>query len=56
MSYKAPYVWLVSSAAALGGLLFGYDWVAIGARSPFIKSISCSRPKRKSGGRIAVRS
>jgi MFS transporter, SP family, xylose:H+ symportor len=37
-SYHAPYVWLVSSAAALGGLLFGYDWVVIGGAKPFYES------------------
>ncbi|MGH9406561.1 MAG: sugar porter family MFS transporter [Terriglobia bacterium] len=29
------YVWAISSVAALGGLLFGYDWVVIGGAAPF---------------------
>lgn len=33
--YNASYVWLISSVAALGGLLFGYDWVVIGGAKPF---------------------
>jgi sugar porter (SP) family MFS transporter len=28
-------VWIISSVAALGGLLFGYDWVVIGGARPF---------------------
>ncbi len=33
--YHAGYVWLMVSVAALGGLLFGYDWVVIGGAKPF---------------------
>ncbi len=32
------YVWLISAAAALGGLLFGYDWVVIGGAKPFYET------------------
>jgi len=34
-SYNAAYVWVISSVGALGGLLFGYDWVVIGGAKPF---------------------
>lgn len=36
--YNRGYVWLISSVAALGGLLFGYDWVVIGGAKPFYES------------------
>lgn len=33
--YNGGYVWAISFAGALGGLLFGYDWVVIGGAKPF---------------------
>ena len=35
--YNFGYIWLTSTAAALGGLLFGYDWVVIGGAKPFFE-------------------
>lgn len=29
------YVWMIAFVAALGGMLFGYDWVVIGGAKPF---------------------
>ena len=37
-AYNRAYVWLSSVAAALGGLLFGWDWVVIGGAKPFFES------------------
>jgi sugar porter (SP) family MFS transporter len=31
------YIWIISSVAALGGLLFGWDWVVIGGAKPFFQ-------------------
>ena len=37
-TYNTRYVWLICAVAALGGLLFGYDWVVIGGAKPFYES------------------
>jgi SP family sugar porter-like MFS transporter len=34
-AFNRAYVWGISVAAALGALLFGYDWVVIGGAKPF---------------------
>src|SRR5580658_10116851 len=31
------YIWMISSVAAMGGLLFGCDWVVIGGAKPFFE-------------------
>ena len=35
--YRLGYVWLISVVAAMGGLLFGWDWVVIGGAKPFFQ-------------------
>lgn len=36
-TFNARYVWMISVVAALGGLLFGWDWVVIGGAKPFFE-------------------
>ena len=33
--YNLKYVWAISFVAAIGGFLFGYDWVVVGGAKPF---------------------
>jgi SP family arabinose:H+ symporter-like MFS transporter len=33
--FNTAYIYAISAVAALGGLLFGYDWVVIGGAKPF---------------------
>jgi sugar porter (SP) family MFS transporter len=35
--YNLGFVWLASVVAAMGGLLFGWDWVVIGGAKPFFQ-------------------
>ncbi len=36
--YNMPFLWMICLVAAMGGLLFGYDWVVIGGAKPFFIS------------------
>ena len=38
VKYRLGYVWMICLVAALGGLLFGYDWVVIGGAKPFYET------------------
>jgi sugar porter (SP) family MFS transporter len=38
MAARGLYVWWIATVAALGGLLFGYDWVVIGGAKPFYEA------------------
>ena len=35
--YRLGYIWLIAAVAAMGGLLFGWDWVVIGGAKPFFQ-------------------
>jgi sugar porter (SP) family MFS transporter len=34
-AYRLRFIWTTTLVAAMGGLLFGYDWVVIGGAKPF---------------------
>jgi len=35
--YRMGYIWMITLVAAMGGLLFGWDWVVIGGAKPFFE-------------------
>lgn len=35
---RIGYIWMIAFIAAMGGLLFGYDWVVIGGAKPFYEA------------------
>ena len=37
-AFNLGWIWTISLVAALGGLLFGYDWVVIGGAKPFYEN------------------
>ena len=37
--YKMAFLWMICLAAAMGGLLFGYDWVVIGGAKAFYEPL-----------------
>src|SRR6516225_3773268 len=47
--YNAAYTWTISLVAALGGLLFGYDWVVIGGAKPFYEKFFHLREASQQG-------
>ena len=46
--FNTAYIWMISLVGALGGLLFGYDWVVIGGAKPFYeKFFHLSNPSQQ---------
>jgi hypothetical protein len=55
-NYNLGYIWLISVVAALGGLLFGWDWVVIGGAKPFFERYFHIANNAQSAGRTVARS
>lgn len=36
-SYNMKFIWLICFVAAMGGLLFGYDWIVVAGAKPFFE-------------------
>jgi MFS transporter, SP family, xylose:H+ symportor len=36
--FRLGFIWMIAFVAAMGGLLFGYDWVVIGGAKPFYEA------------------
>src|SRR5260370_31874686 len=37
-NFRMGFLWMICLVAAMGGLLFGYDWVVIGGAKPFYEA------------------
>jgi sugar porter (SP) family MFS transporter len=49
--YNLKFLWLVCLVAAMGGFLFGYDWVVIGGAKPFYEPFfNLTSPEMKGWG------
>ncbi len=44
--FNATYGWMISAAAAMGGLLYGYDWMVT---SGTLSSAASASPRRGTG-------
>lgn len=51
--YNMRYVWAISLVAALGGLMFGYDWIVIGGTKPFYERLFSLTTAWKQGWAMA---
>ena len=36
-NYNMKFIWLICFVAAMGGLLFGYDWIVVAGAKPFFE-------------------
>jgi SP family sugar porter-like MFS transporter len=55
--YNMAFIWLVCVVAAMGGLLFGYDWVVVGGAKPFYEpyfGITDETPLRRGWGQSSA--
>jgi hypothetical protein len=53
--YNMLFIWLICSVAALGGLLFGWDWVVISGQAVFEAFNAADRRNRDVTYREAAR-
>ena len=50
-SYNKKIIWLICVVAAMGGFLFGYDWVVVGGAKPFYEPyFNLATPSQKGWG------
>ena len=50
-AYNSKILWLICIVAAMGGFLFGYDWVVVGGAKPFYEPyFNLTSPEQKGWG------